>query len=44
MLVRFYDSPVDSRALAEIVGIDNEELFTAHGRCLWNFVKFASAE
>src|SRR5215510_12939129 len=31
MLVRFYNTPVYSRALAEVIGIDNKILFTAHG-------------
>src|SRR5215510_10803840 len=31
MLVRFYDAPVYSRALAEVIGIDDKILLTAHG-------------
>jgi hypothetical protein len=31
MLVRFYNAPVYSRALAEVIGIDDKILFTAHG-------------
>jgi hypothetical protein len=31
MLVRFYNTPVYSRALAEVIGVDDKVLFTAHG-------------